>query len=204
MDDARLHVSVDRGAKRAVVPGVHLHWRKITSPAGGAGIESCVEALEQLYRCGPAIATVVAADSALNLGLISMAEVRQALGDSRRARRVIARVDGSSESGTETIARVALRGLRVAVRTQVAIAGVGRVDLVVGDRLVIELDSRAWHDKEDSYEEDRRRDAALVARGYLVMRFTYRRVIGDWPRVESEIRDVIRRGDHRWSARQRR
>jgi len=43
-------------------------------------------------------------------------------------------------------------------------------------RLVVELDGAATHLTPTAFEEDRRRDAALQAAGYRVVRFTWRRV----------------------------
>ena len=75
--------------------------------------------------------------------------------------------------------------------------------MVVGDRLVIEVDGQDWHDRPSTFEEDRRRDAALVAMGFVVMRFSYKRVMLDLDGVLAEILAVIGRREHRWTARHR-
>lgn len=41
-------------------------------------------------------------------------------------------------------------------------------------RLVVEVDGYAYHESRASFEQDRRRDAHLIARGMRVMRFTWR------------------------------
>lgn len=76
------------------------------------------------------------------------------------------------------------------------IPGIGRVDFVVGDRLIIEVDSRAHHERTPDYERDRRRDAAASTHGYRVLRFTYRQVFDDWRSVEEAIMAAYLRGDH--------
>ena len=43
-------------------------------------------------------------------------------------------------------------------------------------RLIVETDSRTWHDTADAFERDRVRDARLTAAGWRVVRFTRRRV----------------------------
>jgi very-short-patch-repair endonuclease len=43
-------------------------------------------------------------------------------------------------------------------------------------RLVAELDGRAFHALEDAFERDRERDAELTAAGYRVVRITWRRL----------------------------
>jgi very-short-patch-repair endonuclease len=90
---------------------------------------------------------------------------------------------------------LALRSRNLRVRPQVWIPGVGRVDLLIGDRLVLELDGREWH---QDFERDRARDRALVARGYLVLRASYRQVLEDWPTIEAQIAEIVARRDHRW------
>jgi Transcriptional regulator, AbiEi antitoxin/Protein of unknown function (DUF559) len=51
------------------------------------------------------------------------------------------------------------------------------VDLVWRrERLVVELDSRTYHDHDDPFESDRDRDADLLAAGYPVVRVTWRRL----------------------------
>jgi very-short-patch-repair endonuclease len=79
----------------------------------------------------------------------------------------------------------------------VVIAGVGRVDLLIGERLVLELDGAEWHTGIDAIERDRRRDRELVARGYLVMRVTYRQLLERWDEVEAQILRLVRRDEHR-------
>lgn len=56
-------------------------------------------------------------------------------------------------------------------------------------RLVVELDSRAFHDTAAAFERDRLRDAALLLAGYRVLRIT-------WGRLHSEpavVADTVRR-----------
>src|SRR5207247_1611571 len=43
-------------------------------------------------------------------------------------------------------------------------------------RLVVELDSRAFHDTRPAFERDRARDAKLQVAGYRVLRITWRRL----------------------------
>ena len=79
----------------------------------------------------------------------------------------------------------------------------GHVDVLIGDRLVLELDSREHH-LGKQYHEDRRRDLELTAQGFLVLRITYERVMFDWDSIERVILAVVRRGDHLHSASRRR
>ena len=42
--------------------------------------------------------------------------------------------------------------------------------------MIVETDGWAFHGGRSAFERDRRRDAELQARGYVVMRFTWRRL----------------------------
>ena len=107
--------------------------------------------------------------------------------------------DAASQSGTETIARVGLRSRGIGVRSQVWIEGVGHVDLLVGDRLVVECDSAEFHDGYRS-PNDYLRTQELIRRGYIVLRLTYRDVVHDWPRAEALILEIVRARRHEWRA----
>jgi hypothetical protein len=48
-----------------------------------------------------------------------------------------------------------------------------------GQRLVVELDGRTWHDTPAARDRDYRRDVNLLCRGYSVMRLTWRQVVND-------------------------
>jgi len=51
-------------------------------------------------------------------------------------------------------------------------------------KLVVELDSRAYHDSEQPFERDRNKDADLLTAGYSVLRVTWRR-LKDAPALEA-------------------
>ncbi|MGH7502427.1 MAG: endonuclease domain-containing protein [Longimicrobiales bacterium] len=47
------------------------------------------------------------------------------------------------------------------------------------ERLVVEIDGRAFHSSDRSFESDRRRDGVLVAAGLRVMRVTWRQIVNE-------------------------
>ncbi|GAA4384150.1 hypothetical protein GCM10023152_34630 [Agromyces bauzanensis] len=154
--------------------------------------------LAEMFRCAGTVPAMVALESALNREVLPM----QAIETLRTmvpawAQRQLDLVSPDSDSGLETIARLLVHRLRVLVRTQVEMPGVRRVDLLVGDRLVIELDGRAFHSGED-FERDRVQDLELMLRGYLVVRLSYRMVTDDWDRTHRAVRELVARGLHRW------
>jgi hypothetical protein len=58
-------------------------------------------------------------------------------------------------------------------------------------RLVVELDGRAFHDGPAAFERDRERDADLVAAGYHVMRLTWRRLSVQGDREARRLRGLL-------------
>ena len=93
--------------------------------------------------------------------------------------------------------RLRLRSKKVDVGVQVHIPGYGHADLLVGERLIIEVDSKAHHIGLAEYAEDRRRDQVAAGRGLLRMRLTYENVVYGWPETERVILAAVHDGHHR-------
>lgn len=83
------------------------------------------------------------------------------------------------------------------MRTQVSVYSVGRVDLLIGDALIIEVDGVENHGGADHRHKDLRRDARAAAWGFVTLRFDYALVVHDWPTVEAAILGLLARGLHR-------
>ncbi|QLQ16857.1 MAG: type IV toxin-antitoxin system AbiEi family antitoxin domain-containing protein [Micropruina sp.] len=190
-----LHVRAERHRPVKLTPdlvrcdaGHHL-------PAPRAAVEPLPTALAVAWNCLDHEGRVVVLDSILNLGLLTPAQIMEALAGHRGLNSVLTACD-RSESGTETLVRLRLRRRKVRVRPQVFVPGVGRVDLLVGRRLVLECDSRQHHSDPGAYQRDRDRDRALQAMGYLVIRLTYADVVHRWADVVPEILALIGRRAH--------
>lgn len=202
VDDNRLHVSVPGNASglpahRSLI----LHYSRHRAVRHASAFDDIAHALAHTFGCQSRENVIVAINSALNQGLIGRDELETVRG------LVAAKywpyfdfVDALCESGLETKCLLRLRALNIRCRTQVYILGVGRVDVLVGDRLVVETDGIAYHSGED-VKRDRRRDLALHRLGYIVLRVDYGQVMNDWETVESVIRAYVSRDEHRWSAR---
>ncbi|KAB7755800.1 endonuclease domain-containing protein [Mycolicibacterium mucogenicum] len=192
--DSDLHIRYATRARRSLPGGRSCHPYRLDPPVAGA-IDPVEVAVASAANCLDAEGLVVVLDSMLNKRMIQMADARDIVAASPFARRHLAeRCDPESESGTETMIRLRLRALRIHLRTQVDIPGVGRVDILVGDRLIIEADSREHH--LPRYQADRTRDRVATSMGYLVIRLTYEDVVYRWDRVESDILEIIRRNGH--------
>lgn len=203
-DSPTPHVAVPHHSSRLRSPddprsrhvgSTRIHW----TDAGGSDRVACtpLECLVEMAGCRPLEQTIAAVDSALRLGYISQAAWTRACRTMpRRLRRWLTQVDRRAASITESITRVRLNGLGIFPRLQVRIPGVGHVDLLIGEALVIEVDGFAYHSDPDDFENDRRRDARLSIRGYRVLRFSYRQVMGHWSEVKAAILAAVARGDH--------
>lgn len=58
--------------------------------------------------------------------------------------------------------------------------------------LIVETDGEESHGTRTAFQSDRRRDAALTAKGHRVVRFTWADVMHDTERVESRLRRLLR------------
>lgn len=195
--DRRLHVRrsrrlrIERLASGLVACDVS-HRR--TTPVAAA-VDEVLDALDAAAGCLSSEMLTVVVDSALQRGLVERDALVELWAHApRRVRRALARSDGIAESGTETLVRIRLARHGIALEPQVRIDG-KRVDFLVG-RLIVEVDSKAWHLDEAAYQRDRERDRQLAALGYHVVRLTYEQVMHDWPRVEADLLAIIARGGH--------
>lgn len=59
-------------------------------------------------------------------------------------------------------------------------------------KLIVELDSRAYHSDPSQFERDGRRVAALTAQGYTVLRITYRMLTESPDRTIARVADTLR------------
>ncbi|MFV0534672.1 MAG: DUF559 domain-containing protein [Cumulibacter sp.] len=161
------------------------------------GFDSLLTALSAAASCVSDEELVAVIDSILHHRKCTLTEIREALRDQpARVRTLLEHVDRRAESGSESVMRFRLARARIRSRPQVWINGVGRVDLLVGQRLVIELDSRAHHTDKLAYEMDRSRDLALFANGFVHVRITYHQLFCEWERVIAALLTVVRRREH--------
>jgi very-short-patch-repair endonuclease len=219
-DDRRVHVRIARNGNLAARNGVRppiaqmqrsglvvhrtmMHQRFESDAVGG--VDPIGVALAHAMMCQERLDAIASLDSCLHLGLVSFATVRTALaGLPADYADYIRFIDPRAESGLESHVRLGLRAVNIIARPQVGIEGVGRIDLLVGDRLIIETDGHKWHSKPEDVRRDKERDLAAAERGYLVLRLSYEQVLFEWPRVLAAVRSLVARNEHRWALRHRR
>ncbi|WP_179559510.1 type IV toxin-antitoxin system AbiEi family antitoxin domain-containing protein [Microbacterium sp. AK009] len=186
-DRVLLHVWLGPGGRRHP----HSSCRCIDHrDAGGSafGVVSLVQALVQVAPCLGGEALFCALESALRQGLLTRAdraEVRSRV--SARFRWLVDFVRADADSGLESLVRLRLHRLGIAVRSQVFVHTVGVVDFFIDDRVILEIDGRQNHEGPSLRHKDLVRDAQAAALGYETLRFDYALVIYDWPRVQRAI-----------------
>jgi very-short-patch-repair endonuclease len=197
--DGRLHVAVRKSDPAPTVSGVTVH--RLRSEGWGSS-EAALPLETNLHlalRHHSVEVGLTVVESAVEQGLLTpMAAARLVEGQtSRRYHSGLRHFDPRSGSGSETRVRLWFQRRNVRVRSQVHIAGVGRIDLLVGESLVIEVDSAAFHTGRDRYEEDRRRDLTLTALGFQVVRLAYAQVFASWPTTVVLLKQVLGSGRYR-------
>jgi len=207
LDDPVLHVAVkrdrtqlrsSRDARRRLVADssrVRVHWSD--SLNGRPFVVPPLTALRHFADCSSSEIFAATAESVMHKSPELRPGVRALVSHvPRRHRAALEFVDGVCESGTETLFRWRMRDLiTVPLRRQVAIPNVGYVDFLLGDRLVVEVDGRTYHEKANQFEKDRERDASLSAQGFRVLRYSFRQVVWAWPTVERAVLAALERGD---------
>lgn len=182
-----VHVHIVRGMSRlrsakrsagALEPRLNrpqrLHWLRLVRPddASGAYV-AIVDALAHAVLCQAPRYAIASIDSALNKGLIELADLVDLFAAVPPRFSVLrSLIDGRAQSGPETLVRLMARTLGCEVELQSWFEGVGYVDLVIDGWLVVECDSKEFHQNWEQQVKDRNRDLALAALGYATLRLT--------------------------------
>lgn len=128
-------------------------------------------------RCVPRVDLLCIVDAALHRGLITRADIEHLPVSAKLRAWLGLHADGRTQSPLETRARWALSVARIPHGFQVPIDEVGRVDFLVDDWLIVEVDGREHHTAVAAFAADRRRDRAATEHGYRVVRFAYDEVV---------------------------
>ena len=190
-----VHVRAARGTVRTW-PGTVVHREGLPEDGGALGLAAT---LVSAARCAPFAVAVSLVDEVLRTGRCDAAELAAAGGVRDRAwQAVLAAADARAMSGIESFTRLELLAvfgpLGVEVEPQVRLRGVGSVDLLVDGWLVVEDDGYAFHADRTSYREDRRRNQALSAAGYVWVRFAFEHVVRSRGQVAEQVLEVWSRG----------
>ncbi|MDQ7878081.1 DUF559 domain-containing protein [Microbacterium sp. QXD-8] len=174
-----------------------VHWNDEETKGSAFGVPSVRVVLRQILRCQGLESFFVSLESALRQRKLTSADLAWLRNNTnRQARDAIAFAHRDADSGLESLFRWRLRRHRLDVRTQQEIVSVGRVDFVIGERLIVEVDGAPNHDGASHRHKDLVRDANAAAWGLVSLRFDYAMVVHDWETVELAILGLVDRGLH--------
>ncbi|WP_306892972.1 endonuclease domain-containing protein [Agromyces albus] len=183
-------------------PQVRFHWRGVCH--SGDAMPPLLDVLVEVVGCLPALDALCILDSAREcipsawkppaLNDAGFSELLECLPPGQRTLAV--RSSSLSQAIGETIARERFREAGIHARPQVVLPGGYRADLLIGDRLIFECEGMDAHSGSDAFHADRERMAWLRACGYLVLNFSHKQIVEDWPSVLSTVLLVMRRGAH--------
>lgn len=173
--------------------GVELHWDVLTNPSDGTEYRvGLIDALVQIVRCQEPRFALASLDNALHLKLLphsALSSIFAAVPHELHYLRAL--VDARSESGQESVLRFIVRQAGYSFDIQVSIDGVGRVDMVIEGCLVVEADSREFHEGWAAQVRDRTRDRDLAAAQYMSYRTLYRDIMFNPERVLAAIAGLL-------------
>ena len=195
-----VHLHMVPGSGSSAMPAQwqgRLHWTRPLAPSPRHTLVATLEdSLLHLATCLPFETALVLWESAIRVEQLAADYLRSITWPSLAARELADAVTGLSDSGLETLAATPLRRWGLQVQQQAKVGG-RLVDLLVGERLVIQIDGYAFHADSSQRTRDISHDAELRLRGYTVLRFSYAQVIHDWPAVAAVIRRAVAAGLHR-------
>ena len=201
-DRPEVTVPKSRRVSGARQRGVVLHRTDLSPDDVDGRRTSADRTLLDCLRTLPLADALAVADSALRAGVSRdhlLAIARDARGPgARRVRHVASLADGRAANPFESALRaICLEVEGLDVVPQVAIHDphfLGRPDLVdCRLRILLEADSFEWHGTREALVRDARRYNALVAAGWLVLRFTWDDVMHHPDLVAATLRSVVKR-----------
>lgn len=170
-----------------------VHWNEPIVPRKpGQLVDSPTNVLVAVAECRPFEEAVTIWEAGIRLG-VAKPDAMRLLPLRPRAMEVLEAARPYADAGTESILFHRLTWLGLPMRRQTWILG-HRVDLLIGDRLVIQVDG--GHHVDAQRASDNEHDAELRLAGYHPIRVTYWQLMHDWPRVQELILQAIAQGLH--------
>ena len=188
-----LHVGAPPTAGHVAAPEAVVHWnRPILARMPGAVEDLLVNALVIATSCLVREDAVTLWESALRNGRVQKHEVLR-LPLAARARSIVTQASLWSDSGLESIVVHRLAWLKLPLVQQAWVLG-HWVDLLIGDRLVIQIDGGTHVGAQRT--EDIAHDAMLKLHGYHVIRIGYDQIMNHWTEVQAMIMTAVAQGLH--------
>ncbi|CAN7191361.1 type IV toxin-antitoxin system AbiEi family antitoxin domain-containing protein [Microbacterium sp. LjRoot45] len=192
-DATRPHVAAPSHAGRVCARDATVHWSAPVVPRHPDRLEDGIEnTLVAVARCQPWEEALAVWESALRQGQTTREEMAR-LPLPSQAQRLCREARLFADSGLETIVPARLRWLKLPLLPQAWLLG-RPVDLLIGDRLVLQIDG--GHHVGAQRSSDIEHDARLLLHGYHVIRVTYAQVMDDWLTVQQLIAGAVAQGLH--------
>lgn len=157
-------------------------------------LDAIENVLARVATCQPHLEALAIWESAINKRLVTVAHLQAVDWTTHAARALASEAGGASDSGLETLVVHRLARLGVHAVQQVPLLG-HEVDLLIGQRLVIQLDGFAYHQAAQR-RADIAHDRRLRLAGYTRLRFDYIEVMDRWPLVERQILAAVAQNLH--------
>lgn len=191
--DDTFHVAVSPHARPADGIRARIHWcEPMILRAPGTLVDSVPNLLSIVAKCQPYEQALTIWESAIRRKQITPDTMRT-LPLSARSLRILDDARPFADEGTESILFVRLTWLGLPMRRQIMVLG-HRVDLLIGDRLVIQVDG--GHHVDQQRTSDNKHDARLRLAGYHTIRVSYWQLMHEWHVVQDLILGAIARGLH--------
>lgn len=177
---------------KAAPPGTLTHGRCTHPPHPWLPVAGLADVLIHSLRCLPAVESLVMVQCAAQRGDITVEFLRRKLPGNRnaRARAVLDCVIPRADSVLEVLANFHFRRAGLYVRRHVELPGVGEVDFLIEDCLVVETDGSS-HLEPRQVRKDRKRNNATVIGGRLCLRFGYDDVVNHPERMVADVMAVL-------------
>jgi len=182
-----------RLAVRGLPDDAVVHWHGKQDATGSAFPVVPIEvAVDRMLACQPPHLAIAVLDSLLFRRCITENRLRSVVAAGpARSRFLVDHLEPRSEEGIESIVRFRLAMAGVVAKVQVTLRSRDRLDLLIDDWLVLELDGRATHAQQKAFTADRVRTARLLRGSRLVLQFASATVLYDWDFIEDTVLDVM-------------
>jgi very-short-patch-repair endonuclease len=188
-DSNSLHLSP--GHKQTPA-GTLAHGRLLHPVHAWLPVAGLADVLIHALRCLPETEALVMVQCATQRGDVTVDFLRRKLPGNRnaRARSVLDNLVPRADSVLEVLANYRFRRAGLHVRRHVELPGVGEVDFLIEECLVVETDGET-HLEPRQVKKDRKRNNATLIGGHLGLRFGYDDVVHHPERMMAEVLAVL-------------
>jgi very-short-patch-repair endonuclease len=188
-DSNSLHLSP--GHKQTPA-GTLAHGRLLHPVHPWLPVAGLADVLIHALRCLPETEALVMVQCATQRGDVTVDFLRRKLPGNRnaRARSVLDNLVPRADSVLEVLANYRFRRAGLHVRRHVELPGVGEVDFLIEECLVVETDGET-HLEPRQVKKDRKRNNATLIGGHLGLRFGYDDVVHHPERMMAEVLAVL-------------